>query len=80
MDGICNLSSIPLPGSIWHCQLSSQSFYLSKEQYTNLEISSFGSAAYANVLHNCIKNRDLIIGKALYCDVLKRGGFVDLFG
>ncbi|XP_006363265.1 putative pentatricopeptide repeat-containing protein At5g13230, mitochondrial [Solanum tuberosum] len=64
----------------WHCQFSSQSLPLSKEQYTNLEISSFNSSAYANVLQNCIKNRDFIVGKALHCDVLKRGGCLDLFG
>uniref|UniRef100_A0A3Q7HBT1 Uncharacterized protein n=1 Tax=Solanum lycopersicum TaxID=4081 RepID=A0A3Q7HBT1_SOLLC len=51
-----------------------------KEQYTNLEISSFESSAYANVLRNCTKNTDFIIGKELDCDVLKRGGWLDLFG
>ncbi|XP_015075050.1 putative pentatricopeptide repeat-containing protein At5g13230, mitochondrial [Solanum pennellii] len=64
----------------WHSQFSSQSLYLSKGQYTNLEISSFNSSTYANVLQNCIKNRDFIVGKALHCDVLKRGGCLDLFG
>ncbi|KAK4716165.1 hypothetical protein R3W88_014503 [Solanum pinnatisectum] len=64
----------------WHCQFSYQSLPLSKDQYTNLEISSFNSSAYANVLRNCIKNRDFMVGKALHCDVLKRGGCLDLFG
>ncbi|XP_004239299.2 putative pentatricopeptide repeat-containing protein At5g13230, mitochondrial [Solanum lycopersicum] len=66
--------------ALWHRQFSSQSLYLSKGQYTNLEISSFNSSTYANVLQNCIKNRDFIVGKALHCDVLKRGGCLDLFG
>ncbi|TMW93464.1 hypothetical protein EJD97_011626 [Solanum chilense] len=65
---------------LWHSQFSSQSLYLSKGQYTNLEISSFNSSTYANVLQNCIKNRDFIVGKAHHCDVLKRGGCLDLFG
>ncbi|KAJ8547758.1 hypothetical protein K7X08_011344 [Anisodus acutangulus] len=63
-----------------HCQFSSQSLHFTKQQYTNTELPSFDSSAYANVLQNCIKNRNFTPGKALHCDILKRGGCLDLFG
>ncbi|XP_016507584.2 putative pentatricopeptide repeat-containing protein At5g13230, mitochondrial [Nicotiana tabacum] len=63
-----------------HCHISSQALHLTKQQNTNLEIPSFDSSAYANVLQNCIMNRDFIAGKALHCDILKRGECLDLFG
>ncbi|KAM3380457.1 putative pentatricopeptide repeat-containing protein, mitochondrial [Capsicum galapagoense] len=67
---------------LWHCQFSSQSFHFTKNQHTNLqEISSFDSRAYANLLQSSVKTKDFIAGKALHCDILKRGGAcLDLFG
>lgn len=32
------------------------------------------------MLQSCIKKRDFIVGKTLHCDILKRGGCLDLFG
>ncbi|XP_052204136.1 putative pentatricopeptide repeat-containing protein At5g13230, mitochondrial [Diospyros lotus] len=39
----------------------------------------FGSHAYAGMLQNCIRNGDPTNGKALHCDILKRGDCLDIF-
>ncbi|KAH7832795.1 hypothetical protein Vadar_000006 [Vaccinium darrowii] len=42
--------------------------------------SEFSSHAYAITLQNCVKNNEPTLGKALHCDISKRGGCLDLFG
>ncbi|CDP11304.1 unnamed protein product [Coffea canephora] len=37
------------------------------------------SHAYANILQNCVENSEPIRGKATHCDIIKRGGCLDLF-
>ncbi|XP_058194188.1 putative pentatricopeptide repeat-containing protein At5g13230, mitochondrial [Rhododendron vialii] len=41
--------------------------------------SEFNSHAYAIKLQNCVKNGEPTSGKALHCDILKRGSGLDLF-
>ena len=42
--------------------------------------SEFDSHAYANSLQDCIHKDELGRGKGLHCEILKRGGCLDLFG
>lgn len=39
----------------------------------------FDSHAYANMLRSCVKNSDVITGKAIHCETMKRGDCLDLF-
>lgn len=43
--------------------------------------TTFDSYAYSNLLQNCVINENFTTGKALHCDIIKRGGIscLDLF-
>lgn len=46
---------------------------------TELPSSEFDFHAYATMLQDCIRNADPTSGKGLHCEILKRGGCLDLF-
>lgn len=48
--------------------------------FVDLPSSEFNPHAYAAILQDCIQNGDPTSGKGLHCDILKRGGCLDLFG
>ncbi|KAF5932867.1 hypothetical protein HYC85_029038 [Camellia sinensis] len=41
--------------------------------------SDFDSHTYASLLQNCIINGEPTYGKALHCEILKKGSCLDLF-
>ncbi|CAH9129678.1 unnamed protein product [Cuscuta epithymum] len=59
------------------------SVQLTKELGMNLAMQQdpeFDYRAYANMLQECITNCQFALGKSLHCDILKRGGSLDLYG
>lgn len=73
----------------WKCGFSSLGTKLNREQqqpYICCTAPSpnasfdFDSHAYASVLQHCIKKSQPQTGKSFHCQILKRGGCLDLFG
>ncbi|KAL3522785.1 hypothetical protein ACH5RR_015619 [Cinchona calisaya] len=68
-----------------HCGFSFMSAQLTQEEESIISytvppsIAVFDSHAYASMLQNCIKTCDPITGKAIHCDIVKRGGCLDIF-
>lgn len=63
------------------CGLSAQAVQFT-QQYTSLEEmpkSEFDSYAYSALIQDCIQNGDPTLGMQLHCEILKRGGCLDLF-
>ncbi|KAA8540030.1 hypothetical protein F0562_026722 [Nyssa sinensis] len=71
----CKVIGFPL------CGLSSQPAQMTQDYIKCIDpsTSEFDSHSYATMLQNCIINGELSIGKGLHCDMLKRGGCLDLF-
>ncbi|CBI38188.3 unnamed protein product, partial [Vitis vinifera] len=58
---------------------SVQSAKLTQEFVGHVSPSEFNSHAYANALQDCIQKDEPSRGKGLHCEILKRGGCLDLF-
>lgn len=63
------------------CGFSAQSAQLTQQYTSFVEMpkSEFDSYAYAAVLQHCIQKGDPTLGMQLHCEILKRGGCLDLF-
>ncbi|KAL5552568.1 hypothetical protein UlMin_039969 [Ulmus minor] len=66
-----------------HLQLgfSSQALRLTQQWATHVgwPLSDFDSYSYASKLQDCIRNDEPIKGLGIHCEILKRGGCLDLF-
>ncbi|XP_059633465.1 putative pentatricopeptide repeat-containing protein At5g13230, mitochondrial [Cornus florida] len=58
------------------CGFSSQAAQLTQD---HMSFTEFDSHAYASLLQSCVINCNPTTGKGLHCDILKRGGCLDLF-
>ncbi|XP_048326552.2 putative pentatricopeptide repeat-containing protein At5g13230, mitochondrial [Ziziphus jujuba] len=67
---------------ISQCGFSAQALQLTQQHCTSfveIPISDFDSYAYAAMLQDCIQKGDTKLGMRLHCEILKRGGCLDLF-
>ncbi|XP_030502004.2 putative pentatricopeptide repeat-containing protein At5g13230, mitochondrial isoform X1 [Cannabis sativa] len=78
---IRNFPCIRIWTSSLHCGFSSQAICLAQQSRSLLELPDFGfdSFKYADMLQDCIENRKPRRGMGLHCEILKRGGCLDLF-
>ncbi|KAF4380410.1 hypothetical protein F8388_024703 [Cannabis sativa] len=78
---IRNFPCIRIWTSSLHCGFSSQAICLTQQSRSLLELPDFGfdSFKYADMLQDCIENRKPRRGMGLHCEILKRGGCLDLF-
>lgn len=67
--------------SFLQCWFSSQAIHLTQQSKNHLDSPSLGfdSYEYADMLQDCIKNGKPRRGMGLHCEILKRGGCLDLF-
>ncbi|KAL7161862.1 hypothetical protein ACSBR2_042355 [Camellia fascicularis] len=65
------------------CGFSTNSILMTQQQHMfnsrSPPPSDFDSHTYASLLQNCIINGEPTYGKALHCEILKKGGCLDLF-
>ncbi|OVA17395.1 Pentatricopeptide repeat [Macleaya cordata] len=63
------------------CGFSAQSAQLADEceSYVNPPLTEFNSYSYSQMLQECITVGDPTKGKSLHCDILKKGGCLDIF-
>lgn len=65
----------------WRCFRRSV-FTAEAAQFTQppcISPSQFDSYAYGAMIRDCIQTGDVFVGKALHCEILKKGNFLDLF-
>lgn len=69
----------------WKCGFSSIAAALTRKEQPIIscsvpsQTSAFCSHTYASMFQDCVKNSRYPIGKSLHCQILKRGGCLDLF-